>query len=109
MDELRVEQVAEGTRLKVKAVPGASRDRLVGVLGDALKVAVTAAPEKGKANKRILQVLADALGTAARELAVVGGESSRDKWILVRSWTPDEVRARLTDVLASDRPDSAGH
>ncbi|KKK79180.1 hypothetical protein LCGC14_2836110, partial [marine sediment metagenome] len=39
--------------IAVKAVPGASRDRVVGVLGDCLKVATSQPAEKGKANKAI--------------------------------------------------------
>ena len=39
----------DGTRVRVKVVPGASRTKVVGVLGDRLKVAVAAPPEGGKA------------------------------------------------------------
>ena len=47
--------------LSVKVVPGASRDRVAGMLGDALKVQVSAPPEAGKANKAVLRVLAEFL------------------------------------------------
>ncbi|MFM7075771.1 MAG: DUF167 domain-containing protein, partial [Planctomycetaceae bacterium] len=49
-------------RLEVKVVPGSSRDQIVGWLGDALKIKVTAPPEKGKANERVVELLAGALG-----------------------------------------------
>lgn len=48
-------------RLTVKVVPGSSRDQIVGWLGDALKVKVTAPPEKGRANAAVVAILADRL------------------------------------------------
>lgn len=42
-------------RLKVKVVPGASRDEIVGWLGDALKIKVTAPPEKRRANEVVVE------------------------------------------------------
>ena len=53
---------ADGVVLKIRAVAGASRDRVVGLHGGALKLATTAAPEKGKANVRLLSLLAGSLG-----------------------------------------------
>ena len=66
-------------RLKLKVVPGAAKSEIVGWLGDALKVRVAAAPEKGKANKAVVALLADALGVSASEVSVVGGHSSPHK------------------------------
>ena len=85
--------------MKVRAVPGASRDRLVGILGDAVKVSVSAAPEKGKANKRILAVLAASLGLAGSDLQVVGGQTARDKRVLVLGLSTTELRNRLAKAL----------
>ncbi|MEK7839378.1 MAG: DUF167 domain-containing protein, partial [candidate division NC10 bacterium] len=51
-------------RLTVKVIPKSSRDSIAGWVGDALKVCVTAAPERGKANAAVEAVLADALGLA---------------------------------------------
>jgi len=48
--------------IAVKAVPGAARDEIAGLLGERLKVRVAAPPEDGKANEAICRVLAAALG-----------------------------------------------
>ena len=98
-DAVHLEETPQGTRLKLRVVPGASRDRVVGVLGDALKVCVSAAPEKGKANKRIVAMLAACLGVAGRDVRVVAGETARDKRVLVVGLSTTELRNRLTKVL----------
>lgn len=92
---LAISEHAGALQFAVKAVPGASRDRVVGLYGDALKVQVTAAPEGGKANARIEAVLAEALGIAAREVQVVQGHSNPRKVIAVRGLDVSELRRRL--------------
>lgn len=84
----------------VKAVPGASRDRIAGLYGDALKVQVSAPPEAGKANARICEVLAAALGVPVRDVAVVQGAANPRKVIAVRGLDARTVRQRL---LLDDR------
>jgi uncharacterized protein (TIGR00251 family) len=101
-DAVHLEETPQGTRLKLRVVPGASRDRVVGVLGDALKICVSAAAEKGKANKRIVAMLAACLGVASRDVQVVAGETSRDKRVLVVGLSTTELRNRLTTVLRPD-------
>lgn len=92
---LALEPRADGVVLKVRAAPGASRERVIGEHGDALKIAVQAPPEKGKANQAIAAVLAQALGLAARDIELVSGATARDKRFLVRRLAPDELRKRL--------------
>jgi hypothetical protein len=72
-------QVADGWEIRVKAVPGASRSRIAGVLGDRIKVQVAAPPEDGKANRAVAEVLAAWLGIARTEVELVSGPSQPAK------------------------------
>lgn len=86
-----------GVQIQVKAVPGASRSRIVGWLGDHLKIAVAAPPEGGKANKAICQVLADLLGARPQDVQVVAGLSNPRKRVFVAGLTVEQVAGRLAD------------
>ena len=82
-------------RLEVKVVPGSSRDQIVGWLGDALKIKVTAPPEKGKANERVVELLAGALGIDADDVAIVAGHASPSKVVAIAGLDDDAVREAL--------------
>jgi len=82
-------------RLKVKAVPGASRSEIVGRLGEALKVRVAAPPEGGKANREILELLAEQLGLPAASVTLVSGAASAAKVVELRGVTVEQAWARL--------------
>lgn len=82
-------------RLKVKAVPGASRSEIVGRLGEALKLRVAAPPEGGKANREILELLAEKLGLPASGVTLVSGAASAAKVVALRGVTAEQAWARL--------------
>lgn len=84
--------------LLVKAVPGAKRDEVAGVLGERLKVRVSAPPEGGKANEAICRVVAEALGNGvrARDVEVARGHTSAEKTLRIRGVTVEGVRGALT-------------
>jgi uncharacterized protein YggU (UPF0235/DUF167 family) len=72
------------------------------VLGEragALRVAVSAAPEKGKANEAVREVLAEALGCRPSQVVILTGETSRDKMFLVSGVSAEELRNRLDELL----------
>ncbi len=84
-----------GTLLAVKVRPG-SRERSVGdVVGGRLRVAVTVPPEKGKANKELIALLAEKLNVPKREVEIKSGETSREKTVMLHGLEPATVRARL--------------
>jgi uncharacterized protein (TIGR00251 family) len=88
----------EGTIVPVRAQPGARKDAIVGVHAGALRVAVTAPPERGKANEAIAAVLAETLGCRPSQVALLSGASSRQKRFLVAGLAPEQVRGRLADL-----------
>jgi len=65
--------------------PGAKRTEVAGVHGDALKVRLAAPPVDGKANAELLRFLADAFGVPLRQVALVRGETSRQKVVRIES------------------------
>ncbi len=81
--------------LSVRTQPGSSRSRVVGEYGGRLKLAVTAAPEKGKANKAVIELLADTLHINESSIHIISGESSRDKRLLIEGLTPEDINSLL--------------
>ncbi|MDR0550161.1 MAG: DUF167 domain-containing protein, partial [Deltaproteobacteria bacterium] len=71
------------TRLKVLVSPRASRDRLLGFLGDELKISLTAPPVEGAANLALTQFMARLFGVSQKSVKVVGGQASRHKTIII--------------------------
>ena len=82
--------------LKVKVVPGSSRTRIDGWLGDSLKIRVTAKPEKGKANEAVGTVLAEALEIPISEVSLSSGRSTARKIFKINKLSDDEIHARLS-------------
>ncbi len=93
MIELRPHQ--NGVLLPVQAHAGARRNGILGERNGMLRVAVTAAPEKGKANQAIVAVLSEALGVAKSSIELASGATSAKKQFLVAGRTIEEVRAAI--------------
>jgi hypothetical protein len=71
--------------LQVKVIPKASKNEIAGMLDDgSLKVKVTAAPEKGKANAAVCELLAGAFGVSRRNVTIVRGETSHTKQVSIQ-------------------------
>jgi len=92
---IQLREHEHGTILPIRAQPGARRDELRGEQDGRLKVCVTQAPEKGKANKAIIALLAKQLAVRKSQLSLVSGETSSQKDILIAGVSPDELRARI--------------
>ena len=92
---LDLQQSDVGVLVPVKVVPGASRSRVVGILDGALKVAVAAPPEKGKANKALIKILAEAFDLPKNRVSIEQGQSSHHKIVLLHGADAGQVRALL--------------
>ena len=86
---------------RVRVQPKASKDTVGGVKDGTVQVSVKATPEKGKANKAVADLLADALGAPKSAVVIVRGQASRYKWIQVEGMTSQQVYARLAKVTAA--------
>lgn len=82
----------DALEIRVKAVPGASRDAVAGALGDRLKVRVAQPPEGGRANAAIAALLARCMGLAEREVELASGPANAQKAFVVRSGGADAAR-----------------
>ena len=83
------------TRLRLRVSPGAGRSEIVGRHGNAWKVRVSAAPERGRANDALLRLLAERLGLPRGGLSLVSGRAGREKIVEARGISPDEAARRL--------------
>ncbi len=76
--------------------PGARRSEVVGRLGDSWKLRVRSAPERGRANAEVSELLARRLRLPVRDVRVVSGHASRDKLVEIDGLTVGEAERRLS-------------
>jgi uncharacterized protein len=93
---IQLEEHSRGVILPVRAHAGARRNAILGEREGALRVAVTAAPEKGKANRAIVELLSKSLGVAKSSIELIAGETSPLKRFLMT----DSTKQSLQDALA---------
>lgn len=84
------------TRLRLRVSPGGGRAAVVGRHGDAWKLRVVAAPERGRANESVVELLATTLDLRRPKIRIVSGATSRDKVVELVGLTLEEAESRLT-------------
>lgn len=95
MEAPRITAGKAGPLLWVRVQPRSSRERLEGLHGDLLKVALNAPPVEGAANAALLRLLSGVLGVPPSALEVVRGQTGREKAVEIRGVTAAEVAARV--------------
>jgi uncharacterized protein (TIGR00251 family) len=98
---ISLEAHAEGVLIPVKALPGAKRNECRGESDGALRLCVTAAPEKGKANKALSELLAKLLDVKKSQVQLLSGETNPKKVFLVRNASIETIAERINLLLSS--------
>jgi len=86
----------ENYRLAVKVTPNAGRNEITGFKEDVLQVRIGAPPDKGKANKELVDFFSKALGVKKSSILIVKGQTSRNKVVVIEGMSGPEIRKRLT-------------
>jgi uncharacterized protein len=90
-----IQNSPNGATFAIKVHPRAKKNAITGEIGDALKVALTAAPVDGKANAACIEFFANLLKVPRSSVTIATGLTSRNKVIRVAGLTAEEVRERL--------------
>ncbi len=89
-----------GAALTVRLTPKASHNAVAGILEDGtIKIHVTAAPTNGQDNLAMKKLLAKVLSVSEADIAIVAGETGRDKLVSVLSLDAVSVTERLRKYL----------
>lgn len=94
-------QVAAGVEIRILVQPRASRNRLVGLQGDELKVALTAPPVDGAANKACCAFFARLCGLSRSNVILLAGETSRHKRLLLEGADAVKVERLLASLAGA--------
>jgi uncharacterized protein (TIGR00251 family) len=84
--------------LSVKVVPGSSRNRISGRYGDGIKVQVAAAPERGKANQAVIELLAEAFEIKPSQITLLSGQTQPRKTFRLDGIDPAKFSAKLAGI-----------
>ena len=90
-----IKDTSAGATFAVRVQPRARKNALIGEMGEALKLALTAPPVEGKANAACVAFLAELLDVPRSSITIAAGETSRNKIIRVAGLSAAQVEARL--------------
>ncbi|MGI6686032.1 MAG: DUF167 domain-containing protein [Bacillota bacterium] len=99
MSTINVSEKDNKVSFKVKVQPRASKNEMAGIMGDAVKLRITAPPVDGEANKRVIEFFADLFKVPKTSVAIVSGLSSRTKVVEVFGVEAADVLKKLTGKL----------
>ena len=94
-NRLEISVTPEGVIITVSVKPKAKREGVQGIHNGMIKIGVTAAPEKGKANAAVVSILAKLFGLPKNRIELKTGAASRKKAFLVRDITTGEIADAL--------------
>ena len=96
---IKIQPSGDGVTFSVKVHPRARRERISGVLGDVLKLEITAPPLEGKANDACIDFFSDFLKVPRSSVTIAAGLSSRNKVLRISGISPAAVEQAFAHVL----------
>jgi uncharacterized protein (TIGR00251 family) len=91
MANLDIQQLGDAVVFTVKVVPGSSKTEIGGLLNGMVKIRISTAPEKGKANKTLIGFLAKKLGVKSKAITIISGHKTTVKRVRVVDARAEEV------------------
>lgn len=84
--------------IKVKIVPGSSKNKIIGAYNDALKISIAAPPVEGKANKKCIAYLAKYFDVAKSKIEIISGQTSKNKLIKIYDISPKKFLDKIEKI-----------
>ncbi len=84
--------------IKVKIIPGSSKNKIIGAYNDSLKINITSPPVEGEANKKCIAYLAKCFDVAKSKLEIVSGKNSKNKLIKIYDFSQKEFLNKIEKI-----------
>jgi uncharacterized protein (TIGR00251 family) len=81
--------------LAIRVIPGTGRNEITGWHNGALHLKIAALPEKGKANKELIDFLGQTLGVKKSAVSIIKGRTGRNKVVAIKGMNREEIIKRL--------------
>ena len=86
-------------KVKVKMVPGSSKNKIIGAYNNALKISIAAPPVEGKANKKCIAYLAKYFDVAKSKIEIISGQSGKNKLIKIYDISQEEFLDKIEKIV----------
>lgn len=96
---ISIRDTGSGATFSIKVHPRSKHDAISGIVGDALKLSLTAPPVEGRANEACIRFFAKFLRVPRSSVTIAAGESSRNKVICISGLSAAQVQQRLESAL----------
>ncbi len=95
-----LQESTKGISFAVRVHPRARKNAVTGIVGDALKLALTAPPVEGRANQAVIEFFAELFAIPRSSVTIASGETSRNKIVRISGLSRAAVGQRLAAALA---------
>lgn len=99
MPDLVITKREDAVSFKVSVKPKARRNAVEGIRAGALLIHVTAAPERGEANRAVVEALSEWTGIPRSHIAIVAGHKSRQKIVQIACLSHKELQCRIASLV----------